>query len=181
MNCRLFHGRLLFRKNACHFSRAVRNSVRLKLRTSSITRTGVFNSVETIECDESKVSTTISRLYCTSPPEAFDYHSIADSTLENIQDVLEDLVESDMTELGASSDITFSDGVLTARLGRFGTYVINKQSPNRQIWLSSPKSGPKRYDYVNGRWIYLHDGVELYILLSEELSEVFGKRVVLSD
>jgi frataxin-like iron-binding protein CyaY len=29
-------------------------------------------------------------------------------------------------------------GVLTVRLGRHGTFVINKQTPNRQIWLSSP-------------------------------------------
>jgi len=29
-------------------------------------------------------------------------------------------------------------GVLTVKLGRRGTYVINKQTPNRQIWLSSP-------------------------------------------
>lgn len=26
-----------------------------------------------------------------------------------------------------------------------GTYVINKQPPNKQIWLSSPVSGPDRY------------------------------------
>ena len=30
-----------------------------------------------------------------------------------------------------------------------GTYVINKQTPNKQIWLSSPISGPKRYDLSN--------------------------------
>jgi frataxin len=29
-------------------------------------------------------------------------------------------------------------GVLTIRLGDKGTFVINKQAPNRQIWLSSP-------------------------------------------
>ena len=28
--------------------------------------------------------------------------------------------------------------MLTVKLGRHGTYVINKQTPNRQIWLSSP-------------------------------------------
>lgn len=28
--------------------------------------------------------------------------------------------------------------VLTLKLGSLGTYVINKQTPNRQIWLSSP-------------------------------------------
>ncbi len=51
-----------------------------------------------------------------------------------------------------------------------GTYVINKQPPNKQIWLSSPTSGPKRYDWVimgdgqnqkegtaAGDWIYLRD------------------------
>ncbi len=29
-------------------------------------------------------------------------------------------------------------GVLTVKLGKLGTYVINKQTPNRQIWWSSP-------------------------------------------
>ena len=29
-------------------------------------------------------------------------------------------------------------GVLTLALGEKGTYVINKQPPNKQIWLSSP-------------------------------------------
>ena len=30
-------------------------------------------------------------------------------------------------------------GVLTVKMGSdLGTYVINKQTPNKQIWLSSP-------------------------------------------
>lgn len=29
-------------------------------------------------------------------------------------------------------------GVLTVKLGKHGTYVINKQTPNRQMWMSSP-------------------------------------------
>lgn len=29
-------------------------------------------------------------------------------------------------------------GVLTLKLGAKGTFVVNKQAPNRQIWLSSP-------------------------------------------
>ena len=51
-------------------------------------------------------------------------------------------------------------GVLTVRLGELGTYVINKQTPNRQIWMSSPISGPVRYDWapggLGGGWV---DGV----------------------
>lgn len=63
-----------------------------------------------------------------------------------------------------------------------GTYIINKQPPNKQIWLSSPTSGPKRYDYVlggegmhekegtgQGDWVYLRDGSSLTELLRKEL------------
>lgn len=34
--------------------------------------------------------------------------------------------------------LTVQDGVMTVRLGDLGTYVLNKQTPNRQLWLSSP-------------------------------------------
>ena len=30
-------------------------------------------------------------------------------------------------------------------------------------------SGPKRYDFVQGTWIYKHDGISLHQLLTEEL------------
>ncbi len=72
-----------------------------------------------------------------------------------------------------------------------GTYVLNKQPPNKQIWISSPISGPKRYDWVlmtgegqnqkegtgmdvegdlrGGQWVYLRDGSTLTDLLKKEL------------
>lgn len=37
-----------------------------------------------------------------------------------------------------TDDILLQSGVLTLILGNNGTYVINKQPPNKQIWLSSP-------------------------------------------
>lgn len=59
-----------------------------------------------------------------------------------------------------------------------------RQSPNRQIWLSSPISGPKRYDFVpandqtgnhfKGYWIYKHDGCTLHELLQLELPKLIG-------
>ena len=54
--------------------------------------------------------------------------------------------------------------------------MINKQPPNKQIWLSSPVSGPKRYDWVEteggtAAWIYLRDGSGLTALLKEELKD----------
>jgi frataxin len=77
-------------------------------------------------------------------------------------------------------------GVLNIVVSGVGTYVLNKQPPNHQIWLSSPISGPKRYDWViqgdqmhekqdtrgfiNGQWIYLRDGSNLTDLLNDELT-----------
>ena len=46
----------------------------------------------------------------------------------------------------SESDVSLASGVLTVVIPDHGTYVINKQSPNRQIWLSSPVSGPARYN-----------------------------------
>ena len=63
-----------------------------------------------------------------------------------------------------------------------GIYVINKQPPNKQIWLASPISGPKRFDWViagesmhqkegggAGDWIYVRDGTSLTDLLRREM------------
>jgi len=36
------------------------------------------------------------------------------------------------------ADVELSQGVLTLNLGSLGTYVINKQAPNLQLWVSSP-------------------------------------------
>lgn len=35
-------------------------------------------------------------------------------------------------------DVSKQNEVLTLKLGSLGTYVLNKQTPNRQIWMSSP-------------------------------------------
>uniref|UniRef100_A0A3B5LCF8 Frataxin n=1 Tax=Xiphophorus couchianus TaxID=32473 RepID=A0A3B5LCF8_9TELE len=65
------------------------------------------------------------------------YEKLADETLDALSDYFEDLADEAFT--GTEYDVVFSSGVLTVKLGGgHGTYVINKQTPNRQIWLSSP-------------------------------------------
>lgn len=52
--------------------------------------------------------------------------------------------------------------VLTIFVPPRGTYVLNKQPPNKQIWLSSPLSGPKRFDYVDGEaGVEVGEGVDV--------------------
>lgn len=104
------------------------------------------------------------------------YHELSDEYLNSLVEKIEQLQEE--TE---DVDCDYDAGVLNIVNGN-GTYVINKQPPNKQIWLSSPLSGPKRYDYVitsegqdakegtgAGEWVYLRDGSTLTELLEREV------------
>uniref|UniRef100_A0AC35TTS7 Ferroxidase n=1 Tax=Rhabditophanes sp. KR3021 TaxID=114890 RepID=A0AC35TTS7_9BILA len=67
-------------------------------------------------------------------------------------------------------------GVLTAKIDdKVGTYVINKETSNRQIWLSSPLSGPKRYDFVDNKWVHTRDNMALNDLLTYEFRKIFKR------
>jgi len=105
------------------------------------------------------------------------YHEISDYYMENMISKLEQLQE-DREDV----DVEFSAGVMTLTFPPNGKYVINKQPPNKQIWLSSPISGPKRYDWVvagegqnekegggSGDWVYLRDGSSLSDVLAKEV------------
>ncbi|KAL0712100.1 hypothetical protein Bca4012_019078 [Brassica carinata] len=72
--------------------------------------------------------------------------------------------------------------VLTLKLGSLGTYVLNKQTPNRQIWMSSPVSGPSRFDWDRdaNAWIYRRTEAKLHKLLEEELESLCGEPIQLS-
>uniref|UniRef100_A0A0M3JE50 Frataxin, mitochondrial (inferred by orthology to a C. elegans protein) n=1 Tax=Anisakis simplex TaxID=6269 RepID=A0A0M3JE50_ANISI len=72
-----------------------------------------------------------------------DYERKADQSLDNLSDYLDTFPE--WLNCDDEFDINYAMGVITANVGQGkGIYVINKQTPNRQIWLSSPLSGPKR-------------------------------------
>lgn len=60
-----------------------------------------------------------------------DYHPVADYTLETIQDTIDEVLDSTSIEY----EINLASGVLTFSMPPHGTWVINKQTPNRQIWV----------------------------------------------
>lgn len=110
-----------------------------------------------------------------------DFVQLAEACLE--------LIAEQVSQLGYESknapsdfDADFSQGVLTLNLGSVGTYVLNTQTPNRQIWMSSPKSGPWRYAWQphSKEWTSTRDGHHLATRLSEELSSIFNESVTIS-
>ncbi|KAF2036227.1 Frataxin [Setomelanomma holmii] len=114
----------------------------------------------------------------TSPTEisTTEFHERADQYLNELVERLEEAQEKD-----PQIEVEYSAGVLEVK-AKEHSYVLNKQPPNRQIWLSSPISGPKRFDWVvsqesmnfkegsgQGDWVYLRDGSSLTEILRKEL------------
>jgi frataxin len=75
-------------------------------------------------------------------------------------------------------DSHYSDGVLNIEMRGKMYYVLNKQTPNRQIWLSSPISGPSRFEYKegDGTWLHYRTNECLLQLLNYEFNERFAKK-----
>lgn len=97
------------------------------------------------------------------------YHEASDKELDELSDKLEEVLE-DRFDKGA--DVCLNNGVLTVVIDDQNTYVINKQTPNRQLWLSSPISGPKRFDLIQGKWVDKGDKIELHSLINKELAQL---------
>lgn len=133
------------------------------------------------------------------------YHDVADDTLYSVQDAVEEYLEEYHDASAAEKDedipeVNYASGVLTMYLPPHGTWIMNKQTPNQQIWWSSPISGPRRYEYDEGRerWVYsrvgdegnasadiseVADGEEdtLGEILNKEFEELFGKSLGIDD
>merc|ERR1719391_1500895 len=108
-------------------------------------------------------------------PSVFDdaaFEGISEATLEYLSECVETF-----PDIASRFDIVLSQGVLTIKCGSHGTFVINKQGPNKQIWLSSPFSGPKRYDWDEEESQWAYRGQTLTALLTEDFEKVFGPTI----
>lgn len=181
---------------------AVGNDARRQFQTTAQLRKGLIPDTSDPAPKESQPNVqTIQRTDVTEE----DYHELADRTLEELIAKLEDTHEQKgnvEVEYHVCSDFcptvcykaerhltttAEQSGVLTVEIAGKGTWVFNKQAPNKQIWLSSPTAGPKRYDWVvtgeslhekegagSGQWIYLRDGSTLSSLVRTELGVALG-------
>ena len=118
------------------------------------------------------------------------FHQICDLTLEQLSDQLSVLELA----LNDDTEVECSQGILKLNMaGDGGTWIINKQTPNRQIWWSSPISGPRRYeldmqkldavtfdadnnttDDLTSIWRFTRDGSALGDTMAEEMLQITG-------
>jgi frataxin len=69
------------------------------------------------------------------------YNDCCDQFLDHVMQVVEE------RDSPLVNDVDCSAGVLTIDT-KNGTFIINKQAPKLQLWLSSPISGAHHYDMV---------------------------------
>ncbi|GAV80763.1 Frataxin_Cyay domain-containing protein [Cephalotus follicularis] len=108
-----------------------------------------------------------------------EFHQLANSTIHILQDKFEEYGDNVQID---GFDAEYGNEVLTLKLGALGTYVLNKQTPNRQIWMSSPVSGPSRFDWDHNAqaWVYRRTKANLFKVLESELKQVCGEPLNLS-
>jgi frataxin len=108
--------------------------------------------------------------------DASQFESRADATLARLEEALE--------AAGDGLDVERVGGILTLELEAGGIYQINKHSPNREIWLSSPVSGAWHFAWhevegSDGVWRSTRGAERLEDLLGRELSAALGEVIAL--
>jgi len=105
-----------------------------------------------------------------------DFLLRSEQSLHEIVDIAESL-----EEYADIMDVSYSQGVVSINIDKIGSWVINKQAPNRQIWWSSPFSGPRRYEFIgneNGKWVCSKSNSALLDDISMELKRATDSSVV---
>jgi CyaY protein len=69
-------------------------------------------------------------------------------------------------DINGDIEIDINSDILTM-VNDAGTYVINKQSALKEIWLSSPVSGPYHFAWRDDKW-QNQSNIELFSLLTKE-------------
>ena len=89
-------------------------------------------------------------------------------------------------------DLAYHSGVLTIKAEAAGVWVLNQYAVTRQVWLSSPVSGPSKYNFHRdaerkggqgrGVWCSERDtSQQLQPLLEAEFSAALGTPIAFDE
>jgi len=87
-------------------------------------------------------------------------------------------VERSIEAANADVDFELNGGVLEITFANDTKIIVNRQTPNREIWVAA-RSGGFHFAYRDGCWLGSRDGRELFDVLSECASQQSGERIVI--
>jgi len=104
--------------------------------------------------------------------EETEFNRIAEATFEAMMGSLEPLDDSGALE------VEFNHNILSITLHSGQQFILNKHTPTRQLWLSSPRSGGLHFSFdpATQTWI-VPDGRILGEVLSSELDAIAAIKV----
>lgn len=99
------------------------------------------------------------------PLEESDYHQRVDAVLETVEVALE--------AADADIDTEINGGILTLEFANRSKIIVNRQTPNREIWVAA-KSGGFHFYFDGAAWRDTRSNESLESLLSRVVSEQSG-------
>ena len=96
-----------------------------------------------------------------------DFHRAVDAVLERVETALEE--HDDL-------DVDAEEGVLTVTCPDASRIIVNRQTPNREIWVAA-RSGGFHFASREGAWRDTRSGDELFASLARLLELQAGVRV----
>ncbi len=97
--------------------------------------------------------------------EESDFHGLVDLLLEAIENALE--------QADADIDSEINAGILTLEFTNRSKVIVNRQTPNREIWVAA-KSGGFHFHFDGAVWRDTRTNESLESLLSRVISEQSG-------
>lgn len=87
-------------------------------------------------------------------------------------------IEDQIDENGWDFDCLSAGNVLTVEAGDGTQIIINRHTPNRELWIAA-KSGGYHFTEKDGRWVSTRDGSGFFDVLNRALSAAAGEEVVI--
>lgn len=85
-------------------------------------------------------------------------------------------IEDEIERGGWDVDCQSQGNVLTLEAAGGGQIVVNRHTPNRELWIAA-KSGGHHFSHRDGRWLASRDDSEFFAVLSQALSAAVGETV----
>ncbi len=96
-----------------------------------------------------------------------EFHRAVDAVLARLDSALEPVGELDVDLEGGILTVTGADG---------SKLIVNRQTPNREIWVAA-RSGGFHYAFRDGAWRDTRSGAELFAALAALLAAQAGRAV----
>lgn len=96
-----------------------------------------------------------------------DFHRAVDAVLARIESGVEDV---------DGLDVDLESGILTVTCPDASRIIVNRQTPNREIWVAA-RSGGFHFTFRDGHWRDTRSGDELFASLARLIALQGGENV----